>query len=216
LPGKKIFFWALLWSQLALLLWVLVDDKPMFWFWILLGIFVLLNPLIAQNVDQSNDPIRYLFFYIKTILFKINPNKTISYHNVKESSSDSTEKIFAFGMIVLSMFSLIFIAGKFLTKTQELFYVYVSTPECVILYFKSDNTAICSSFDRNSKEVDRVFKIVNLMDAPTQQVQIREERVGPLKLKPLVTPTPIPTLPPVPTNTSAPTITSSPIVTVAP
>jgi hypothetical protein len=82
-----------------------------------------------------------------------------------------------------------------------------TNPECVVLYQRADNNVICSPFDRNLKQVDRVYRLINLS---TSDYQLKYEKLGQLKLKPLSTPTPIPT------NTPTITITPTQTVTVTP
>lgn len=113
--------------------------------------------------------------------------------------------IIAYGLVV--GFNLIGF-GNLKAKISTVFLVANTTPECAVLYYINQDTIICSPFNRNSKELEPVFKFIKISES--EDIEFRRESIGPLHQKRTPTPTPRPTLTPKDTNTPVPTITASP------
>lgn len=92
--------------------------------------------------------------------------------------------------------------GKFTAINATSFLVAKTTPECAVLYSTSDRV-ICFPFDRTSHEVEPAFRVIYFQD--NQNIEFRNEHIGPLHIKPTPTITPIPTNTPIVLPTPLPT-----------
>jgi hypothetical protein len=107
-----------------------------------------------------------------------------------------------FILIYLGLLAAGFAQGKISARTQENYLVAKVIPECVVLYNSTEHV-ICSPFNRKEKEVEPAYKVIYYQD--NQNIEFREENVGPLHLKPTATPTPKPAFTPIITRTLSPT-----------
>jgi hypothetical protein len=109
---------------------------------------------------------------------------------------------------------LVYSMGRASALSRRQFHVANTAPETVVLWWISDERAICAPFDRSTKEIERSFIILDITSTPN--TAFRLEKIGPLRLKEEATsqtPTPkaIPTL--TATPTFIPTATPKPIAT---
>jgi hypothetical protein len=117
---------------------------------------------------------------------------------------------------------IVYLLGMSTARNQKQFRVTNTTPEMVVLYI-GDDKLICSPFNRITKEIEPVFKVIEY--AGNNDLEFRLEEVGPLKLReispalestptitpsPSATPTPIKTNPPERNLTATPSPTDSP------
>jgi len=118
---------------------------------------------------------------------------------------------------------LVYSLGRASALRQREFYVTSTAPETVVLWWISDERAICAPFDRSTKEVERSFTILDIANNPG--TVFRLERIGPLRLReeatsqtptPMATPTLTATPKPTATPSLTPTLASTPAVSSTP
>ncbi len=115
-------------------------------------------------------------------------------------------------IIIGLMVSVLIVTNSGLAKAvnQDEFLVLDTSPEMVILRIYGDRM-IVAPFNRKTQEVESKFIIKTLGE--DDNLVISPEDIGPLKLKPTLTPTPLPTstFTPSPTATAIPTSTNTPV-----
>jgi hypothetical protein len=120
-------------------------------------------------------------------------------------------KISSVFLIVIALYYALFGIGTIAAKRQTTFNILYPNTDCVVLYSRGDSV-VCSPFNRNEKEIEQVYKLVNLLGDP--KLELRSEIVGPLTVKTLFTPTLIPYITPKPSDTPVPTISPTQLPTV--
>jgi len=115
-----------------------------------------------------------------------------------------TSKIFrgsrgiVFAILILIIFAFTYLneLGHVIAYQKQEFYVIDVSPECAVVYTRSD-ILICKTFNRINKEIDKSYRIYNNSDL--LGISILKEDIGPLRYK--LAPTPTITNTPLPTNT---------------
>lgn len=160
--------------------------------------FVLLV-IFLQRVGEKDIP-----DVILRIIKKINIDFTGSFLDILLKKI--YKKVMLAGFYCILLLSFIFIVGYSNALNRVSYLVTNTTPECVVLFI-TENWAICSPFDRNTKEVESSFTIIYFDKYPG--ISLSYEEVGRLHLrKDVIYPTPAPKIILQPTLT--PTITLTP------
>jgi len=94
---------------------------------------------------------------------------------------ERTPKITLFILLVIYLFGM-YPLGDVIARYETSFLVLKSCPELVVLV-KYSNKLVCSEFDREKKEIQRVFYIKSLEQIGQEGTSVVVEAVGPLRVR---------------------------------
>ncbi len=84
-------------------------------------------------------------------------------------------------IIFFALFVIAFSVGRFEAKYKTMFLIIKSNPELIILRKYSDNF-VCSTFDREKKEINCKFYLISIDQIIKEGLQITEEKIGSLSV----------------------------------
>ena len=184
------------------------------------GYFLLLLFIYSGLNDESLiiliATLFYSFRYLKPLFSKVKGNyveKLIAQEG-KAHKVDDTDlfdviipaigrKVYRFILFYILLMIVVFNLGRSLTLKKMDYIVASSAPECVVLA-SNDQYSYCYFFNRDNKEVQQEFMIINSSDI--NKYIFTNQNIGPLKLARIPTPTNEPTIIPIVTLTLTPTL----------
>jgi hypothetical protein len=152
-------------------------------FWITLLVIYLLSLVVIEIILRKTSGSENRIRSFTDIIF-LHPS-------IKENPSFNTaaNTVLILSFVTLAIF-ILSLSGRASAEKQTGFYTLNKTPECVVLYLMGNEKAVCSPFDRSTRQIERIYQIVNLSENP--DYRLKEEILGPLTLKNLVSPAPKP------------------------